>query len=224
MLELSGAAIAQYASMMTAQAPLRAASIAGGRFDRFFHTCAFVRSREEEYEVVGPFVSEAFAWGEKALYIVDPKLAAEHPERLALGGVLPPKPSQLAVLTWEETYLRNGAFDKDMMLETVTTAIGAGEAEGFARSRIIGQMGWALEDKPGSDQLLEYEVQVNEVLARTRNPAVCVYDLNKLSGSMMMDLMRVHPMSIVGGVLYENPFYVASDKMLAELRSRKRMH
>lgn len=35
-----------------------------------------------------------------------------------------------------------------------------------------------------------------------------------------MDILRTHPMVIVGGVLRENPFFVPPDQMLAELRAR----
>jgi hypothetical protein len=36
----------------------------------------------------------------------------------------------------------------------------------------------------------------------------------------VIDIMRTHPMVIIGGVLQENPFYVPPDQFLAELRSR----
>ena len=35
-----------------------------------------------------------------------------------------------------------------------------------------------------------------------------------------MDIMRTHPMVIVGGTLQQNPFFVPPDAMLRELRSR----
>lgn len=35
-----------------------------------------------------------------------------------------------------------------------------------------------------------------------------------------MDIMRTHPMVIVGGILHENPFFVQPDEMLRELRQR----
>lgn len=35
-----------------------------------------------------------------------------------------------------------------------------------------------------------------------------------------MDVLRTHPMVIVGGILQENPFFVPPDEMLRELRSR----
>jgi hypothetical protein len=36
-----------------------------------------------------------------------------------------------------------------------------------------------------------------------------------------MDIMRTHPMVIIGGILQENPFFVPPDEFLQELRERK---
>ena len=35
-----------------------------------------------------------------------------------------------------------------------------------------------------------------------------------------MDILRTHPMVIVGGVLQQNPFFVPPDRFLEELRAR----
>jgi hypothetical protein len=37
-----------------------------------------------------------------------------------------------------------------------------------------------------------------------------------------MDIMRTHPMVIIGGLLQENPFFVSPDEMLDQLRRRRR--
>jgi hypothetical protein len=37
---------------------------------------------------------------------------------------------------------------------------------------------------------------------------------------VVIDIMRTHPMVIVGGILQENPFYVPPDEMLKELKER----
>ena len=36
-----------------------------------------------------------------------------------------------------------------------------------------------------------------------------------------MDIMRTHPMVIIGGILQENPFFVPPYEFLEELRLRK---
>jgi len=35
-----------------------------------------------------------------------------------------------------------------------------------------------------------------------------------------MDIMRTHPMVVIGGILQENPFFVPPDQFLRELRAR----
>jgi hypothetical protein len=83
-------------------------------------------------------------------------------------------------------------------------------------------MEWALGGKPGVDDLLEFETRVNYVMAKYDDAAVCTYDLSKFSASVVMDIMRTHPVVIVGGVLQENPFFVPPDQFLVELQERRR--
>jgi len=37
-----------------------------------------------------------------------------------------------------------------------------------------------------------------------------------------MDILRTHPMVIIGGIVQENPFFVPPDEFLCELRERAR--
>jgi hypothetical protein len=47
-----------------------------------------------------------------------------------------------------------------------------------------------------------------------------VYEAAKFGGGIMMDILRTHPMAIIGGVLRENPFYVPPDEFLKEFHAR----
>ncbi|MFN2632358.1 MAG: hypothetical protein ABR610_02985 [Thermoanaerobaculia bacterium] len=38
----------------------------------------------------------------------------------------------------------------------------------------------------------------------------------------MLDILRTHPMAIVGGVLEKNPFFVPPEEFLLELRAREK--
>ena len=198
-------------------------SIAGTQLDHF-HVCAFFNSRDEEYGVLGPFYKEGLDQGEKVVTIVEPEFAREHRQRLAEAGIDTASCEacgQLDVVPWTEAYLdEEGRFDKDRMLATVDRLTSIGAEAGFRRLRIMGNMAWAFRDFPGKEKLIEYEAEVNEVLSRNRQPAVCVYDVAKLSGAMMMDLLRTHPLTLVGGVLQENPYYTPPGEMLSELRLR----
>ena len=96
-------------------------------------------------------------------------------------------------------------------------------ATGRPPMRLVGQMGWVFAAPPGIEDLVAYEASVNEVLNRGKTPTVCVYDVRRLSGSMMMDLLRAHPLTVMNGVLHENPFYTPAEEMLRDLERRRTM-
>ena len=67
---------------------------------------------------------------------------------------------------------------------------------------------------------MEYEARVNYMWSRFEDPVICVYDLTRFRGDVIIDIMRTHPFCIVGGMLQHNPFYVEPDQFLAERRER----
>jgi len=62
---------------------------------------------------------------------------------------------------------------------------------------------------------------LNSVVQPFGDPVICLYDLAKLSGDIVIDAMRTRPMIIIGGILQENPFFVPPDEFPQELRERK---
>lgn len=201
---------------------LKPVSLAGKKLTDVFHVCAFFRSREEEYRVLSPFVSEGLEGGEKAIYIVDPAKQDEHARRLATAGIdLERHRDNLHTKTWAETYLDGGSFDPDKMIAKIQNVFDTAKKEGTSRLRLIGHMEWIHTGARGTEQLLEYEVRCNALLASHHHPAVCTYQVDRLSAETMMDILRAHPLAIIGGVLQENPFFMQPEQMLQELRKRK---
>lgn len=75
-----------------------------------------------------------------------------------------------------------------------------------------------------ANDLLEYEAKANEIWMGQEgpvNPVICAYDLTQFTGDIVMDVMRTHPMAIIGGVLHENPFFVPPDEFLRQIRKRE---
>jgi hypothetical protein len=207
------------------QQALKNVEIAGTLLDRYFHVCALFNSREQEYAVLESYYREGLSEGEKALHIVDREIRDDHRARLDTMGVDVSSCEacgQLEVLTPEQTYLEGGEFEPQKMLVTVDTVLRNAHAQGFPRTRIMGNMGWALDDGPRSERLIEYEALVNEVLTRTRQPAICVYDVSRLTGGMMLDILRTHPLTLINGVIQTNPYFTPPDIFLDELKSRRR--
>jgi hypothetical protein len=194
-----------------------ARSLAHAQLRNHFHACAFVSGPEEEAAIIDPFFLEGLRRGEKAVYIVDPEHREAHETRLRAGA---PSADLVDVTTWQDAHLKGGSFDQDRMMASLAEMIETHAATGQPPMRLVGQMGWVFSAPPGIEQLVAYEASVNDVLNRGRTPTVCVYDVRKLNGALMMDLLRAHPLTVMNGVLHENPFYTPADQLLAELRHR----
>jgi len=195
-----------------------AQSLAYAQMHQHFHACAFVMGPAEEQAIIDPFFVEGMKRGEKAVYIVDPVRREEHDARLRKSA---PSGDLLDVTTWNEAHLKGGGFDPDRMMASLEDLICTHAATGKPPMRVVGQMGWVFSNPPGIEELVAYEATVNEVLNRGKTPTVCVYDVRRLSGSMMMDLLRAHPLTVMNGVLHENPFYTPAKEMLEEIQRRR---
>jgi hypothetical protein len=193
-------------------------TLAHAKFRDHFHACAFVMGPAEERLVIDPFLEEGMRRGEKAVYIVDPEQRDDHEKRL---GASLRSPGLLDVMTWNDAHVKGGSFDQDRMMAALDEMIREHAATGRPPMRLVGQMGWMFASPPGIEQLVAYEATVNEVLNRGKTPTVCVYDVRRLSGSMMMDLLRAHPLTVMNGVLHENPFYTPADEMLRDIQRRR---
>ncbi len=148
---------------------------AGSVLDAQRHVCAFFHNPDEEYRVLLPFIKDGFERGEKAFHIVDPKLRAEHRLRLASAGIdvgTAETSGQFELRNWADAYLRDGHFDQDRMLALIEEVLDGGKQQGFARTRLVAHMEWALEDRPGVDDLVEYETRLNYVLPRYKDPVI----------------------------------------------------
>jgi hypothetical protein len=139
------------------------------------HVCAFFHNPGEEYRILLPFIKEGFERGEKAFHIVDPKLRAEHGLRLTSAGIdvsAAEGSGQFELRNWADAYLRDGHFDQDRMLALIEEVLDGGMQQGFPLTRLIAHMDWALEDRPGVDDLVEYETRLNYILPRYPDPVI----------------------------------------------------
>lgn len=192
------------------------------------HICAFFSSSDEARRVLLPFIKEGLEVGEKALHTIDPKKREEHTRWLSSSGIdvaAMHDKDQLEILDWTESHVRDGRFDCERTLAFWETAAHNARCKGFPLVRFVSEMEWVLETDLDLNELLEYEAKANQAWMRQEgpvNPAICVYDLTRFRGDIVIDVMRTHPLIIIGGVLQENPFFVPPNEFLNELHERRR--
>lgn len=197
---------------------------AGSQLGEVRHVCAFFNSNDEAYNVLLPFIKDGFECGDKAIHVVNPDRCHDHLRMLKEAGIDPEalqKTGQFEIKVNTEAYLREGRFDQNRMLEVFETLASGNDKAGFPRSRIVCHMDWAAENQSHLENLVEFESRVNEVWQRHEDAVICVYDLAKFAGSTVIQMIRTHPMIIIGGVLQQNPFFVPPDQFLREVRGRR---
>jgi len=206
--------------MKASPAPI---SFAGSTLGRYRHVCAFFSSPEEEYATLLPFVRDGIEGGERAVHLVRSQDREHHLDRLRGAGIdvaTAQQRRQLEVTIPEEIYLPGGRFDKEAVLVALEEALKNGEALGFPLTRLIAHAEAVLEDWSNLDDWIEYEARANDVLYRYDHPVICTYDARLLNGSLAVDILRTHPVAVIGGCLYENPFFVPPQQFLEQIRQR----
>jgi hypothetical protein len=198
--------------------------LASEALSRHRHLCAFFSSQEEQYEFLLPFVREGLEQGERGFHIVDPARVQDHRVQLTSSGIAVDaleREGRLEVRAWEQAYLRDEIFDQHAMLALIEEVLQDGAARGTPLTRLVANMEWALLDKPGVENLVEYETRLNYVLPKYKDPVICTYDISRFGADVVMDILRTHPVAIVGGLVHENPFFVPPDELLREIEERR---
>jgi len=192
-------------------------AIEGG--GRGMHACAFFMSRDEEYATLLPLIQEGVAHGQGAVHIIDAQRRADHLQRLKQGGldVDGLEASQrLEIRSWHEIYLMHDRFDPEQTLGQWGQVLAARPGG----VHVVADMSWALRHVPGVDALVEYEARFNQLRTRYSDTVICTYDSARFSAATMLDILRAHPVVILGGVPQDNGLYTPPAALISEFHRR----
>jgi anti-anti-sigma regulatory factor len=116
------------------------------------------------------------------LYLCDEELPNLESKLESWGPRVGPaiESGQLEVLCAQETYLPDGSFRTDRMLETLWNAQERAASSGYAALSVTGEMTWALDRAVGGDQLLDYERRASAV-ADDDSEIFCQYDQGRFT-------------------------------------------
>src|ERR1700704_3428765 len=93
----------------------RTVHLAGSTLQRSCHACAFFHTRDEEYQVLAPFVKDGLDTGDTNFQIVEKEHLEERFARLKESGVdtaAAERSGRLEIRVWEDAYLRGARFDQ----------------------------------------------------------------------------------------------------------------
>lgn len=183
------------------------------------HLCYLYETEKEHQVVLTSYLRQGLEQGEKVIYVLDSHSAQTILDYLKEDG-LDIKPylgrGQLVVLNHDDTYLRNGVFDPDEMIALLRTEMEWALAGGYSALRVTGEMSWALRGLPGSEWLIEYEARLNEFFPGSRCVGLCQYDRRRFEPPVLLDVLRAHPVVIVGTEVYANLCYIPPSELLKD--------
>jgi len=177
------------------------------------HICALFRGIPERDEIMVPFLQEGLRAGDKCTCIIDDGIDNV---RDVLGEHLGGAAQQLDIQPSKDAYLRRGTFSTQDMLDFWDESVGAAlNEQGFPFARSTGETTWTLSELPDLDDFLTYESELNRFLPRYPQVILCLYDLDRFGGEILVDILKTHPKVLMGSTILENLYYLEPDEFLA---------
>ena len=206
---------------MNKQAPF---SVCGESLSAPMHICGFFDSREQQYDVIIPYILEGLNANDKVINILEGNRHGEHCRCLADNGISITEKlvsGQLEVLASENTYIKGGKFAADKMYAMLENTLLSASRAGYESVRACGDMVWALKNLPGTDELLEYEAKLNLLTPQHAVSLICMYDINSFSQNTLTDILLTHPYVIKDGKISKNQHYVEPLELLSSISNSR---
>lgn len=135
---------------------------------------------------------------------------------------------QLVLYEERELLLANSKrFDPYFLLSSHQTFIAQALREGWQAVRISIDMTWLTRDVATPEQILKYEAAADAVFTFQNAPIIALmhYDHSKLLPNLVVEMLKLHPIAVVGKYIKRNPYYLNSEQyMLKILRINKEKH
>jgi signal transduction histidine kinase len=188
------------------------------------HLCCLYKTEEEHRALILSYIRQGLQNHEKVIYIIDTHTANTVFAYLIDDGVDVNsylEQGQLQFLTSDESYLQDGVFNPDKMINLLQDEIQKALAKGYTALRITGEMTWALRQLPGSERLIEYETKLNFFFPNSKALALCQYDMNQFSPELLLEVVRTHPIVVIGTEIYHNFYYIPPSDLSKGLEPAK---
>ena len=182
------------------------------------HLCAIYVGQQERDDIVLPYLRAGLRAGDKCICIIDSSplgdLLARIGDKKEVEGWV--ASHQLQLLTADEAYLRTPPFSTEAMLAFWESTVGAAVTSGsYGFARASGEMPWAMRLLPSRSEFFRYEAELNRFAPRYPQAILCMYDLQRFGGGILVDLLRTHPKLLMGGLIVENPHFRAPGDLVA---------
>lgn len=177
------------------------------------HICMLYQDETKKQKFILQFLAAGIRGGEKVVCFSDSLTKEEvlnwfRQENVDTCGYDPDR--GLVVKNIQNMYYPHGYFSPEEMIQRWRHLAEEALQEGFSILRVTGEVSWLASDVAGAERFVEYEMMLNELLKEYQVTVVCQFDVNRLHGATLMEIISVHPLLIVNGQLMHNPFFYST--------------
>jgi hypothetical protein len=182
------------------------------------HVCAFYVGTAERDKLLMPFLQDGLRAGNKCLCIADSPAHQTMVANIAEGFDDPGDVErsvasrQLELLLSTDSYTRGGSFSTVRTIDFFREAVEGALSSGYETVLISGEPAWLSQGAPGAEEFVDYEVSLNDFAPLYPQVILCLYDLERFGGGMVVDIMRTHKKLVLGGFVLDNPHYLSPDE------------
>ena len=188
------------------------------------HICQLYSKVTEIPGVTARLMRVGLSLSEKCLFAAAPAQVKEFRDELQklqvdVQGVI--EAGQLVLHEEREMFLANNSkrFDPYFLLSSHQTFIAQALREGWQAVRISIDMTWLTKDIATPEQILKYEAASDAVFTFQNAPIIALmhYDHSKLLPSLVVEMLKLHPISVVGKYIKRNPYYLNSEQYMLKI-------
>ncbi|MBI4334895.1 MAG: MEDS domain-containing protein [Chloroflexi bacterium] len=193
------------------------------------HFCQFYHTREDLLDTLVPYFKAGLENNEFCMWVTSEPLGVPDAIRTmseavpGFDGYL--ERGQILIIPHDHWYVREGAFNQQLVLTGWVEKLDQARARGFDGLRLTGNTFWL--EKKDWDDFAEYEAAVQSVIGNYRMLAICTYSLDKCSTSDVLDVMRTHEFALIrkegDWQIIENAAYRQAERALGKSNERFRL-
>jgi PAS domain S-box-containing protein len=186
------------------------------------HLCTTHEGTADQIAVAIPFVKEGLARGQRCLCAGDERTALDLTAALFAAGVDVARDLErgaLQIVSYGDVgFLHPGEFDPRTMVDFLRQTEEKAISDGFAGLRAQGSMNWAVGLGISADTLVEYEMLLDQFLKGSRAAVICQYDRSLFDPAVILEVLRIHPVAVLGDLVCPNPYYEPPELLLRQAR------
>jgi hypothetical protein len=176
------------------------------------HVCAFYNGGGSALDdIVVDYVSKGLRAGNKCACFSFADTASSVLDRIP-GELM----SREGILQFITEHQAKGGFSVEAGLRTLEAMVNEAVSDGYGRLWALGDTAFVARDVPPRSMKtwFTYEAELNELASRHPQFLMCLYDLDRWAGELVMSVLQTHRRVFVNGLVLSNPYYLPPSQFL----------